>query len=1118
MGLNELLKRAGKGLVITAASVVAGAALGPIAAGAVGSFLSRAMQDIGVSIATETVEEIVQDKVAGCAASLMDMARPQDIEVMAETVAQKEGIPVDDAMAGLQYALRELQTNLSGIISEIRGDSVLLGQVFALASENGVKLDAIMAETQRTNDALEEVIRRLAAMERGLDISYRKFMGRYSAPDTLDINRLTVISKLQRQRMVGASGFGVRYNPELYVARTRHEAVFDRFLGDAGLSDRNIFVVLGDAGLGKTWYMAQMSARCVTMASPTFFVPLSHGIKSLTSIFHVETIPALIDLLDPVLSETGEHAYVFLDGLDEMDPSNIRYLLGGLATSRSDYVSFVVSCRTADWASNRAIVRGANELKYYIYQDHEATDASRSLGIGTPVSVLMTEFTDSELRAAMKKYGIPDEVPFDLLPLLSKPYILRLTAEWYQKVGSLPSPSSPEFLDLFAGGPKYADSVFRRLGILTERDSLYATVEKLIEAQCDSLPLFDLPIEAESSTFTTLVSSGMLRIRIDKSGTAVSLSPEFVVPLVSLTVLRYRSDPPRLENLLTRVSQFLPDKAAVISRIVKQFVSGTYETPAPSRPTRAVGSQPPSGETEAPARPVESPREEPPVQSIDIFRGTPRETTVAAADMGTTEEAPVQSIDVFRGSSEAPSRAPGSKGLEQSFVYVDEEEEDQAGSQASGGGSSSGYPPIVKRLIYLVNDSDPRVRRGAIMSLGLASTAFLEEQERMLLLRPFLDDPDSEFRSGAAWAIATVSASVKDIDERLEISRLLVEDEEWAVRRAGAFATMLVTSKTDAKRGREILEPLVDSVDGQIRSGALCGLGVAGMSYPDPKDAIETAMRFLEDTHDDVRGAAALALGLLASTQGDCSQIVEVLSPLPAKGYGRMRVTATMGLCLIGTRVEDCLGIVRTVTPLLEDTEAMHRSAAAIGLGLASAGLADAREMLDLIRPLLDDEEPEVRFSAGVAMGLVAANSSDPLVMLRSLTDSRDEYVRAGGALAAGIVATRFGDPSDAIELIRPLTADSERTVRRAAVMALGLAASKVKDIDSRVELLKEFQESPDDPARQGAAIAFGLASKEIEIQHGVVIGEALWGSTPFTREECLVLGMAMSLMVRFGY
>ena len=105
------------------------------------------------------------------------------------------------------------------------------------------------------------------------------------------------------------------------------------------------FLLLGNAGLGKTWFMSRMSNMSLEMGSPTFYVPLSHGIKALTSVFQVETIPALVDLIDPILDAVGEHAFIFLDGLDEMDPRNIRHVLGALSEARSNSVSFVLSCR-----------------------------------------------------------------------------------------------------------------------------------------------------------------------------------------------------------------------------------------------------------------------------------------------------------------------------------------------------------------------------------------------------------------------------------------------------------------------------------------------------------------------------------------------------------------------------------------------------------------------------------------------------------------------------------------------------------------------------------------------------------------------------------------------------
>ncbi|MCF2137645.1 MAG: HEAT repeat domain-containing protein [Candidatus Thorarchaeota archaeon] len=1079
MALKDLLKRAGKGLVITAASVLAGATLGPIAATAVGSFLARSMSSIGVSVSAEVIGEVIQNKVEDSASGLMNLGRPKDIEELASSISERSGISVEDATAGLQYGLRDLQANMDDIISQLRGNQELLTQVLELAASTGVKIDMVLAQGQQTNEALDEVLRRLAAMERGLDISFRKFMGKYSSPETLDFSRLLVIGNLQRQRTTGATGFGVRYDDSLYVARTKHEMIFDRFIGDAGMTDRNIFVVLGDAGLGKTWYMARMSRKIADLGAPTFFVPLLHGLKALTSIFRVETLPALVDLIDPILSGAGENAYIFLDGLDEMDPSSISYLLGSLSSARSDYVFFILSCRCADWTSRREIVRGTNELKYYIYKDQTATDNARSYGINTPVSVLITEFTDTELRQAMTRYGLPNEVPFDLLPLLSKPYILRLSADWYKRLGFLPSPSSPEFLDLFAGGPKYADSVFRRLGILAERDSLYATVEKLIEAQCESLPLFDLPIEAESSTFTTLVSSGMLKIRIERSGTAVSLSPEFLVPLVALTVLRHQSNPDRLEEMLQRIKSFIPQKAEVVTKIVKQLT----ESGVPSI--------------------------EPPVISV--------ETVPVHTD---TPEEP-RRIDSGSSIQELPSRAT-TKGLSQSFTGTSSEPApSELSSQSTDAGvlpptTSSTYPPLVKRLMFLINDSDLQVRRAAIISLGIALSTIPNKQDRFPTIRPFLEDPDPEFRGGAAWGLVAVSASL-DNDTIIGLAKDLVEDEDWSVRKAGGFASGLVTVRVDSKLLAKDFKKAFSDADGQVRSGALLGVGVSVSQLLHPDEAIAPILEFLDDSHDEVRGAAVLTLALFGTVAQDADRIISKLKEALKNGYGKMQMMALLGLGLLSTRTTDTEGLSQYLRHYLSDKNSLLRSSAALALGLLSSVIVDPKVELDALKKLLNDEEQDVKFCAGIGYSMLGLRTKQPIQELETLFKHKNEYVRAAGAIGLGYASGLFRDSQEAISQLKRMTDDSERTVRRAAIMALGMAASDLDNDESRLELLKPFAESPDEGHRRAAAVALGIAGREPEILYGLVISEALASSTSYTREECIALGTAMSPLLRFG-
>ncbi len=1071
--LKEILKKAGKGLVVTAASVIAGATLGPLAAGAVGSFLSKAMGDIGVKVSQEIIDEAIEGKIMDAPHKLMELGRPQDIEEVSGDIAAKTGLPQEEIKAALQYSLRELQNSLGDLTMELRGNTMLLGEVFKLANESDAKIDVVLAQSQETQDAIGEVLRRLDAMERGLDISYRKFIGSYSDPKKLTVDRLRVISKLQRQRTIVASGFGVRYDSNLYVPRQEEESVFNRFMGDTGMSDRNIFLVLGNAGLGKTWFMAKMSDLSLEIGSPTFFVPLSHGIKALTSVFQVETIPALVDLIDPLLDQAGEHAFIFLDGLDEMDPRNIRHVLGSLASARSNSVSFVLSCRAADWATNRSIVQGANDLKYYIYENKDAEANARALRINTAVSVLMSEFTDSELRAAMKRYGLPEEVPFDLLPLLHRPYILRLSTEWYNQVGSLPSPSSPEFLDLFAGGPEYADSVFRRLGILTERDSLYATVEKLIEAQRDSLPLGQLPLDPESTTFNTLVSSGILQITLGRIGTTISLTPEFTVPLFSLTILRHQTDPPKLKKLLDVVKGYMPEQAPVIQRIVEEIV-----TPSGTRIER-VEPVIPEPVVDVPHTPTPT-RTDPPIKKGLLQPGDKGATLLSG-----------------RGAS----------------VAVPPKEEPEHVREKSGK-----YPDDVKHLIFLFNDREIQVKRAAMMALGMAASRLSESDARVELIEGFLEDGDTDVRVGATLGMSMVAATLKNAGERIDLLKPLIEDWEWSVRRTAAFGlTLMATKLSDEAKRDEIIKPLLEARDGQVRSGAAEGLGFGAMSYLTPMDAHPVIQPLLKDNFEGVRKAAALGLGLLTSTQADCDATVELLTPITKLKTGKERIGAIMGLCLIGSRLPDCSGIVRTVTPLLEDMDYEVRSASAIGLGLAASGLPDPSSMSDLLNPLLSDDEPEVQYSAALGLGLIASKLPNPSIFLKSLIEHDIEHVRSGGAIALGIVGTRFSDPSDMIDLLKPLAEDTERSVRKGAVIGLSLAATKLRDKEKRIELITPFASDEDDEIRKASALGLGIINTEPELGIGTVLGEVFWGTAPLNHDECIATGIAASLLLRYG-
>jgi HEAT repeat protein/anti-anti-sigma regulatory factor len=1135
--LKDLLKKAGKGLVVTAASVLAGATLGPLAAGAVGSFLSKAIGDIGVSISQDIIEETITEKIAGAPEILMELAKPDQIEGVAVKVGEKAGIDPVEAEAALQYGFRELQTTLSSIMTEIRSDDALLNEVLQLASETDAKISELLGQSAETQQAVDEVLRRLDSMERSLDRSFRKFMGNYSERSRLDSRRVKVISQLQRQRTIMASGMGITYDPELYVHRREEERVFDNFLSDIDMSDRNIFLILGNAGLGKTWYMSCMSTHTIQEGYPTFFVPLSHGIKSLTSIFQVETIPALVDLLDPVLDEANEHAFIFLDGLDEMDPTGIRHLLGALASARCNSISFVISCRSADWASNRAIVKGGNELKYFIHEDARATANARAFRINTPVSVMMSEFTDRELEAAMQRYGLPSQIPFDLLPLLRRPYILRLSAQWYSQVGELPSPSSPQFLDLFAGGPEYTDSVFRRLGILTERDSLYATVEKLVEAQSESLPLVELPIDPESSTFSTLVSSGMLVISLDRVGTSVSVCREFMVPLVSLTILRHQANPTRVEELLQAVNTWMPQESPVITKIIQDASMVEESPPAPpSKEELRVK------EKEEPRVIVEESIEEPetverkhPDKASRLQIGSGRRVSPSAepAEEGTESAPPAkvkkglsqsfrppstESVSETVTTATVPAKEIKKKGLSQSYDReignLDLGRKREIAHRKSSLPVISDYSDFLQLIQPMLEDSDVLVRRAAAVSLGLVTSRLDKSENGMSAIKHLLDDNDSEVRIASTWSLALATQSYTKPWEHLDALAALLDDVDVGVSREAAMGMacsyMKIPVIDDVQAS---LSKLLKSDNERVRSGAIFGVALGCNINPSYAEfAGELLTNHLKDESCEIQRRSALGLGFVANVLEDPSDIVRLLIPLPRRTEGPLCVGASLGLCLAGSNLSNSSKIVQTVMPRLQDPEEDVRSVTAMGIGIGSYGLEVPKDVEDLLQPILEDEAPDTRAGAALGLSLMATKLTaleDQITILKPLCDSKDEIVRGRGAIGVGLAAINQSDLSSLQNILHPLLSDSEREVRKDAVLGLGFLASTISDLNERSKLLFPYLQDIDEIVRKGGVLAMGLSVSDFNIPKGVVLGEALFGNLPLIHDETFAVGIA---------
>ncbi len=626
MDVKRLVKKVGKGVVVVAAGLLAGATLGPVAP-AVAAFVAKKMADVGVSVDTDTLTALMQERIRMAPDDLARLMEKKDLERIAKEVAKQGGVTQEEAFAALQYGMRDLQSTLSNVISMMRQDRQLLNAVLELARGTDAKIDELMGSTDRIESSMRDVRAILESMDRRLEAAFRDFTRQQTRGKKLDLERLRVLSMLQRQNVTLASRYGVRYDPELYVPRTREEGVFEDFLLDAGFTDKNCFLMLGDVGMGKTWTMARLSTMALDSGAPVFFVPLRHGVQSLTGLFNVQSLSQLVTLLEDGLSSTDSSAVIFLDGLDEMYVQGARALLGELANCRSSRVSFVLSCRVADWAHNDPIVQASYDLRHFIHENPDATEMTRTRGVETPVSVFMSEFSDDELSEAMSRYGLPRDVPTDLVPLLRRPYFLRVAADWAAHRGSVPSVDSPDFLIMLAGGESYKNSVFTRLGIVTHRELLYETVRQLILRRANSIPLSELPVEPESDAFRALVSSGLLVLRHDTLGVEVSLAPEFTMPLAALTLARLKTHG-TFDTTVDSLRMWRPDIAESAIRLADRLLT---------RLTGSSGSTPVSGRAPGGGPPVSTtpPTQEKmparsPFASITPTRGGPARGTAPA--------------------------------------------------------------------------------------------------------------------------------------------------------------------------------------------------------------------------------------------------------------------------------------------------------------------------------------------------------------------------------------------------------------------------------------------------------------------------------------------------------
>jgi hypothetical protein len=189
----------------------------------------------------------------------------------------------------------------------------------------------------------------------------------------------------------------------------------------------------------------------------------------------------------------------------------------------------------------------------------------------------MTEFEEGELIAATERYGVTQSIPDEWMPLMRKPYILRVVAHRYPRGSSLPPKDSAAFITLFAGTEDKRNTILGRLGIYGERSHLLEIVEQFIDLMTDQIDVADLEsLDRNSPTYRKLISSGLLLQTLIETGAVVSLNPLFMFPSLVLAVRRHKRNPSRQQQLLDSIESWKRNLIMRIHEILREYPAEIY--------------------------------------------------------------------------------------------------------------------------------------------------------------------------------------------------------------------------------------------------------------------------------------------------------------------------------------------------------------------------------------------------------------------------------------------------------------------------------------------------------------------------------------------------------------
>lgn len=232
-----------------------------------------------------------------------------------------------------------------------------------------------------------------------------------------------------------ASHLGAVYVPEIQVERSEALLSVRTFL----TSDKPMFVVLGDSGMGKTCLMIDVANMLLESQHPTLFFKGTAIGENLPSEIGHEVEWAFGDTASPIAmlrrlsaNTAGRPLVIVVDGLEDwIHPTRVQSLVWLASHIVSQPVRLIVSCKPGSWQHFREIRGLPTGIETSIYDSDTDKPYTAELG----------PFSDREFSIAVTKYrtvfkvgGVFEDTALDAAR--RSPFLLRLLFQVSASTGS----------------------------------------------------------------------------------------------------------------------------------------------------------------------------------------------------------------------------------------------------------------------------------------------------------------------------------------------------------------------------------------------------------------------------------------------------------------------------------------------------------------------------------------------------------------------------------------------------------------------------------------------------------------------------------------------------------